>query len=306
MEKLTYMKSKSLAQVTDFDLKLLRIFKTVSECGSFSAAESLLGITCSAISLNMSDLEKRLGMRLCQRGRAGFSLTDEGREILRHSDSMMAAVENFRQQVNQMHKQLRGEFNIGIINNLVTQPQMKITHALDSLRANGPEIRINISMMTAAEIERGLMDGRLHVGALPLTSPVSGLEYRHLYGEKSKLYCSSNHPLFLAEHEPDDEELLQYDAIAPSFRMTAEAIGMHQMLHCTATASDREGIAFLILTGRFMGFLPDHYAAQWVEKSLMRPVAPEKLQFSSNIGIATRNGRRANAILEKFLQSLDL
>jgi len=306
MENLTYMKSKSLAQVTDFDLKLLRIFKTVSECGSFSAAESLLGITRSAISLNMSDLEKRLGMRLCQRGRAGFALTDEGREILRYSDSMMVAIENFRQQVNHMHKQLRGELNIGIINNLVTQPRMKITHALDSLRANGPEIRINISMMTAADIERGLMDGRLHVGALPLTSPVSGLEYIQLYDEKSKLYCSSKHPLFVSENEPDDEQLLQYDAIAPSFRMTAEAIGMHQMLHCTATASDREGIAFLILTGRFVGFLPDHYAAQWVEKSLMRPVVPERLHFCSKIGIATRSGRRANAILEKFLQSLDL
>ncbi|QDY44328.1 LysR family transcriptional regulator [Candidatus Pantoea soli] len=300
------MKSKSLAQVTDFDLKLLRIFKTVSECGSFTAAESLLGITRSAISLNMSDLEKRLGMRLCQRGRAGFALTDEGREILRHSDSMMAAIENFRQQVNQMHKQLRGEFTIGIINNLVTQPRMKITHALDALRASGTEIRINISMMTAAEIERGLMDGRLHVGALPLTSPVSGLDYMQLYDEKSNLYCSSQHPLFASDAEPDDEQLLQYDAIAPSFRMTAEAIGMHQMLHCTATASDREGIAFLILTGRFIGFLPDHYAAQWVEKKLMRPVAPARLYFNSKIGIAIRSSRRANAILEKFIQSLDL
>ena len=86
------MKKKTLAQVTDFDLRLLRVFKTVSECGSFSAAESLLGITCSAISLHMSDLEKRLGMRLCQRGRAGFALTEEGREILRHSETMMAAV----------------------------------------------------------------------------------------------------------------------------------------------------------------------------------------------------------------------
>jgi DNA-binding transcriptional LysR family regulator len=55
------MKKKTLAQVTDFDLRLLRVFKTVSECGSFSAAESLLGITRSAISLHMSDLEKRLG-----------------------------------------------------------------------------------------------------------------------------------------------------------------------------------------------------------------------------------------------------
>ena len=306
MEILTYMKSKSLAQVTDFDLKLLRIFKTVSECGSFSAAESLLGITRSAISLNMSDLEKRLGMRLCQRGRAGFALTDEGREILRHSDSMMAAIENFRQQVNQMHKQLRGEFNIGIINNLVTQPRMKITHSLDALREKGPDIRINISMMTAAEIERGLMDGRLHVGVLPMTSPISGLAYSQLYDEKSNLYCSNKHPLYGKSPDPDDEQLVHYDAIAPSFRMTAKAIGMHQMLNCTATASDREGIAFLILTGRYMGFLPDHYAAQWVDKQLMCAIAPDRLNFSSKIAIATRTGRRANAILENFLHSLDI
>lgn len=300
------MKSKSLAQVTDFDLKLLRIFKTVSECGSFSAAESLLGITRSAISLHMSDLEKRLGMRLCQRGRAGFALTDEGRDILHHSDSMMAAIENFRQQVNQMHKHMRGEFNIGIINNLVTQPRMRITGALDSLRKNGPEIRLNLSMSTAADIERGLMDGRLHVGALPLTSPMSGLNYSQLYDEKSMLYCSNTHPLFDMDVEPDDETLIQYDAIVPSFRMTAETIGMHQMLNCTATATDREGIAFLILTGRFIGFLPDHYAAQWVEKKLMRAIAPERMHFSSKIAIVTRKGRRPNAILEHFLHALDL
>ena len=297
------MKTKSLAQVTDFDIKLLRIFKTVSECGSFSAAESLLGITRSAVSLHMSDLEKRLGMRLCQRGRAGFALTDEGREILRYSETLLASIETFRQQVNQLHKQLRGEFNIGIINNLVTQPMMQITQALALLREKGPEIRINLSMSTAADIERGLMDGRLHVGALPLTSPVSGLEYSQLYDEKSYLYCSHQHPLFKDE-DPDNRTLAHYDAIAPSFRMTAETIGMHQMLNCTATASDREGIAFLILTGRFIGFLPDHYAAQWVEKKLMRAIMPEHLHFSSKIAVVTRKSRRPNAILDLFLHTL--
>lgn len=300
------MKNKSLAQVTDFDLKLLRVFKTVSECGSFSAAESLLGITRSAVSLHMSDLEKRLGMRLCQRGRAGFSLTDEGREILRHSETMMVAIENFRQQVNQMHKQLRGEFNIGIINNLVTQPQMKITHALETLRINGPEIRINISMMTAVEIERGVMDGRLHVGALPLTTPISSLNYTQLYDETSHLYCSESHPLFAGETVISPDVLSHYDAIAPSSRMTAEAIGMHQMLNCTATASDREGIAFLILTGRYMGFLPDHYAMRWVDNKIMRALAPERMHFSNEIAIATRKGSHFNTILERFLAALEL
>lgn len=300
------MKPKALGQISDFDLKLLRIFKTVVDCGSFSAAEVMLGITRSAISLHMSDLEKRLGMRLCQRGRAGFALTDEGREILRLSTTLMASVENFRQQVNEMHKHLRGEFNIGIINNLVTQPQMRITNALESLNRHGPGIRINLSMNTAADIERGLLDGRLHVGALPLTSPLSSLNYARLYEEKSFLYCSHQHPLFHHNQLPSDDELARYHAIIPTYRLTAETLSVLQRFNGAASASDREGVAFLILTGRYVGFLPDHYARQWQEKGLMRAIAPESLYTLSEIAIATRKGQRANSILTLFLQALGL
>lgn len=298
------MRNKSLGQITDFDLKLLRVFKTVADSGSFSAAEIRLGITRSAISLHMSDLEKRLGMRLCQRGRAGFSLTDEGREIIKLSDTMMAAIEEFRQQVNDMHKNLRGEFNIGIINNLVTQPMMRITNALETLNKNGPGIRINLSMSTASEIERGLMDGRLHVGALPKSSPVSGLDYTKLYDEKSYLYCSSRHPLFHSSILPGDNELRKYDAVISTHRMTAEIMAILQRFSGTATASDREGIAFLILTGRYVGLLPDHYAAYWQEKDMMRAIAPEVMYVTSEISVVTRKGRRPNSILELFLDSL--
>ena len=70
-----------LAQVSDFDIRLLKIYRSVVECGGFSAAENVLGIGRSAISQQMNDLEQRLGLRLCQRGRAGFSLTEEGREV---------------------------------------------------------------------------------------------------------------------------------------------------------------------------------------------------------------------------------
>ena len=52
----------------------------------------------------MSDLENRLGLRLCQRGRAGFSLTDEGKEILNYSETLIASIEEFKLKVNQIHK----------------------------------------------------------------------------------------------------------------------------------------------------------------------------------------------------------
>lgn len=299
-------KKTPLHQVSDFDLRLLRVFKTVAECGSFSGAESALGITRSAISLHMGDLEKRLGMRLCQRGRAGFALTDEGREVLRASETVLVAIEGFRSEVNQMHQQLRGDLNVAIVNNLVTQPKMRITHALKAVRAEGSGVRINLSMSTPGEIERGLLDGHLHVGAVPLISPLSGLDYSLLYEERSNLYCSHEHPLFAHAASVTDDQLAQADAVVPTYRMTAEAIGLHQLLNFGASATDREGIAFLILTGSYIGFLPDHYAATWVEKGIMAALDPNRLNFDAKLAIATRKGRRPNMILERFLNELQL
>lgn len=294
-----------LNRVSDFDIRLLRVFKTVVEAGSFSAAESSLGISRSAISLHMGDLEKRIGLRLCQRGRAGFALTDEGREVLRAIEALLASIESFRSEVNEMHRQLRGDLNIGVVNNLVTLPRIRITQALKAVRAESAGVRINISMSTPSDIERGVLDGRLHVGAVPLITPLSGLEYKPLYEERSYLYCSNEHPLFDRAGSVTDEQLQCADAVVPSYRMTAEAVALHQLLNSAATATDREGSAFLILTGSFIGFLPDHYAAKWVSKGLMAPLNPERFWFETTIASVTRKGRRPHLILQRFLDSLD-
>ena len=127
------------------------------------AAESVLGIGRSAISQQMSDLEQRLGLRLCQRGRAGFALTEEGREVYQSSMQLLAALETFRTEVNGLHQHLRGELNIGLTDNLVTLPHMRITHALSRLKERGPDVQINIRMTPPSEVEQGVLDGRLHV-----------------------------------------------------------------------------------------------------------------------------------------------
>ncbi|MDQ8951767.1 LysR family transcriptional regulator [Acinetobacter rudis] len=291
-------------QVSDFDIKLLRIFKTVCESGNFTSAESILGISRSAISLHMSDLEGRLGMRLCQRGRAGFAITPEGKEILKNVEVLFAAIEDFRIQANQIQKQLKGEFNIGLINNLVTMQSSYITQSLAELTAESRDIRINISMSTVSDIECKIMDGRLHVGAVPLMTPLSGLDYFDLYEENNYLYCGHNHPLFKQTQSIQATELLKYHTVMPSYSIPQAAQQLHQKMRSTANASDREGIAFLILTGQFMGFLPDHFAKKWLLEGSMKAVLPEQFQYSTRICMVTKKGVKPNMILSLFFEKL--
>jgi DNA-binding transcriptional LysR family regulator len=298
-------RSDPMSQVSDFDIRLLRLFKSVVEAGGFSAAESVLGIGRSAISQQMSDLEQRLGLRLCQRGRAGFSLTDEGREVYQSSLQLLSALESFRTEVNGLHQNLRGELNIGLTDNLVTLPHMRITHALARLKERGPGVHINIRMIAPAEVERGVIDGGLHVGVVPQASALPGLEYHSLYSERSLLYCAVGHPLFYADNATlDDARLAQQEAIAPTFRLPGDVQDHYQALTCTASASDREGIAFLILTGRYIGYLPDHYANAWVQEGRLRALKPDSKFYDLNLVTVTRKGRRPHLVLESFLETL--
>jgi DNA-binding transcriptional LysR family regulator len=298
-------KGEFKGQLSAVDLRLLRIFKKVAECGGFSAAEVGLNISRAAISIAMSDLETRLGFRLCQRGRSGFSLTDEGRQVYDYSLQLLASMEDFRTQVNALHAQLKGELNIGITDNLVTIPHMRITHALARLKEQGPDVVINIRMAPPNEIELGVLDGRLHIGMVPDLRPLSGLNYQPLYQEQSRLYCSHDHPLFAqVEAVLDPAHVNEQDAVVPAYAQTPEIKALHQQLRACATATDREGIAFLILTGRYIGYLPDHFARSWVRDGLMRALLPDSYHYLTQFSIITRKGARANLVLETYLEEL--
>ena len=94
-------------QISDFDLRLIRTFRAVADCGGFSLAEVELRMTKSAISKQISDLEVRLGVQLCHRGRSGFALTTEGQTLYKASTRLFGEIEgflSFGRDVSEMRK----------------------------------------------------------------------------------------------------------------------------------------------------------------------------------------------------------
>lgn len=302
---MTLKKRSFTGQVSNIDLRMLRIFKTVVDCGGFSAAEVELNISRPAISIAISDLEKRFNLKLCQRGRTGFSLTEEGAEVYQSVIELLSALETFRTQVNGINEQLKGELNIGITDNLVTIEHMKLTNALMALKDLGPEIQINLRMMPPDKIEIDVLDGRLHVGVVPELRPLSGLNYHQLYQEESFLYCSKDHPYFtLDDKQLTNTIISKSDAVVLSYQQTPEIRHLLQKLNSTASATDREGLLFLILTGRYIGYLPEHFARQWVTDGKLRAIKPDKFRIESYYSAVTRKSARSNIILDSFMELL--
>jgi hypothetical protein len=125
--------------LSGLDFKLLKVFKAVVEAGGFSAAQNELNVGLAAISKQISDLEIRIGMRLCTRGREGFHLTEEGRLVYQASIDLFASVDNFRDRLSSAQNELVGDLGVGVIDNTISDANSPLVAALRQINEQSPK-----------------------------------------------------------------------------------------------------------------------------------------------------------------------
>ena len=89
-----------MRQLLHVDLRLLMIFRTIVEAKGLANAQLILNMSQSSVSASLAELEARLGLRLCNRGRAGFALTEAGRMVYERSHELFDTVAKFAASVN--------------------------------------------------------------------------------------------------------------------------------------------------------------------------------------------------------------
>ena len=294
-----------LGRVSDVDLRLFRIFQTVVNCGGLSAAEIDLGIGRSTISTHIGELESRLGTRLCQRGRGGFALTARGKKIYEASLSLMKSLDDFRNEVNADPDDMTGEINIGLVDNIIWDKEAQLRDVFREFSGIADKIDLTLYVYSPDEIERRLLDGRLDVGIAPVMNELAGLKYDYLFDEVNYLYCGRGHPLF----DVPDSEISTADLVRSQYVKKGYAVN-NNLQQANTSMGKRvvgfhvEAFALLILTGCYIGFLPEHYAAVWEKTGEIRRLLPRRYEALVSFAAMTARSRPRSAAQEAFLMEL--
>lgn len=272
----------ALGNLTDMDIRLLRVFRVVVDCGGMAAAELALNIGTSTISRHIKDLEVRLGLTLCRRGRGGFALSPEGEQIYHETLRLLAGVDAFRSKVDDIHQRMGGALHLAVFDKTASNPAAHLDRALADFVRRAPEVSLHLHVAPLDVIERGVLDGRFQVGVVPGHRRSVQLAYQPLFDETMLLYCASTHPLWAqpAEREPADWSALRaYPFAGLGYHSPNMAQAQAQQLMLAATGYDQESIATLILSGAFVGYLPDHYAQPFVAGGRLRAVGVDRFNY---------------------------
>lgn len=294
-----------LGRLSDIDLRLLRVFKAVADCGGMAAAELELNIAMSTISRHVKDLEQRLGLVLCRRGRAGFALTAEGEKVYAAAQQLLSATEAFRGSLHEIHRGLGGELHIALFEKTASNPNARIAQAIAAFRAAAPEVSLNLHIGTIAMIERGVMSGEFQLGIVPEHRRSEALVYGELFDESMSLFAGRGHPWFKPSRQsPGWKELREQPLAALGYHSPNMVLAHERRLERMATASDQEGVATFVLSGAFVGFLPDHYAEPFVRSGRMRAVAPQTLRYECRFSCVHRRAPALSRAAERFKAAL--
>lgn len=293
------------SRIGDSDIRLLRVFKTVVESGGLSAAEVELNIGKSTISKHITDLELRLGLKLCNRGPAGFALTEDGAKVLQAADHLLVSVSQFRNEVSEIKEQLGGTIRISLFDQCASNPESRLARAIHRFNEAAPSVQIELSLEPPNVIETMVISGQLDIGIIALHRPSTSLHYAPLYGEDMFLYCGREHPLYRTpDHELKTSDLLGFSYAGLSVNSPNLIVGQQLGFRRSAKVQNEQALAILILSGRYLGYLPEHLAQNFVNRELMRKLLPDETQYRTRFAAATRKQPEPTRVTKLFLDVL--
>ncbi|MFG2769199.1 LysR family transcriptional regulator [Streptomyces sp. NPDC048350] len=134
--------------MTDWDIKKLQILRTLRDRGTVTATAEALLMTPSAVSQQLSNLARQLGVPLLEAHGRRVRLTDAAHLVLRHAEAVFAQLERADAELDGY---LRGEAGQVRVAAFSTAVPALVVPAVQHLRTAHPGLDVRIREAEAAE-----------------------------------------------------------------------------------------------------------------------------------------------------------
>jgi DNA-binding transcriptional LysR family regulator len=204
------------------ELRHLRYFKTVAEELSFTRAAALLHVAQSAVSSQIRDLERELGVGLFERNSRQVQLTAAGKIFLTGIDQIFQTLEDTGRKLRRIGRGDAASLAIGFIG---AQSHEWMPHVLKRFRLKYPGVDVSLTEMVPSQQLEALLARTLDIGLVgPIDGkPPPGLRLECITEENPMVGVPNDHPVAKMESVAltrlrDEPFIFTSSKNAPSYR----------------------------------------------------------------------------------------
>ncbi|MDQ0796357.1 LysR substrate-binding domain-containing protein [Streptomyces sp. B1I3] len=128
--------------MTEWDVKKLRILRTLRDRGTVTATAEALLMTPSAVSQQLTNLSKQLGVPLLEAQGRRVRLTDAAHLVLRHAETVFAQLERADAELTGYLRGEAGQVRVGAFSTAVPALVVPAVRLLRAEDRPGPDVRV--------------------------------------------------------------------------------------------------------------------------------------------------------------------
>ncbi|MDR3470232.1 MAG: LysR family transcriptional regulator [Devosia sp.] len=186
----------------------------LARSGSFTAAAQMVGVTQSAVTKSVAELERQLGYSLFSRTSRGALLTEKGREFAERAARLLDDARELFDGAANNDDRFAGILRVGVC---PASLEWRLARPLGGLLKRHPSIRFEVSSASFERMVQQLRNGSVDV-ALGFDAAFRDwpdLDREQVAAPKTRLFVRKAHPLF-AGATCTLADLASYDFVSPS------------------------------------------------------------------------------------------
>ncbi|MBI6946055.1 LysR family transcriptional regulator [Pseudomonas koreensis] len=283
-------------------LRELKTFLAVAQHGTFAAAGLHVGLTQSAVSAQIRNLEQTLGVRLFDRTGRQAILNPAGQRAVPMAQEMLATFS--RMAISEDASEFRGELRIGAV---ATAQTGLLPQALLRLRQQAPGVEPKlvpgVSLNLLSQVDAGQVD--LAVMIKPPFELPKELSAQVIRREPFVLIVppgvEGDDPLQLLAEHPH----VRYDRNSFGGRLVTRFLREQRIdVHVALELDELEAIVKMVECGLGVSLLPR--AGLWLEHPLrVRVIELGELTFYREMVLLQRYSQRSQPIQQLFARCLE-
>lgn len=173
-------------------IQSLKVFCDLAETESFTKAAQINGVTQSAVSQQISSLEKQFNSVLIERSKKKFRLTREGEILYEYSKQIIQTYDSLLSRLQEIKDIISGTIRVATIYSIGLHdlpPYMK------KFLKSYPTVKVHVEYRRANQVYEDVLGNVVDIGLVAYPNKDSRLEVAPLRRDRLVLICHPNHPL---------------------------------------------------------------------------------------------------------------
>ncbi len=283
----------------------LNVFVEAALTENFSVAARRLYLSQPAVSLQISNLERHLGLELFTRNGRSIQLNEAGRMLLPMAQEALRHIKQIEETMSALHGLMIGHISIACS---TTVGKYILPRLVAGFRRQHPDVRVTINVMSRRAAVEWLLDDRAELTVVSARPSHGDLECAPFLEDQIVLVAPAAHPWGDGRSVTPADLLTQpfilREPTAGTYEVLAEGLAAHQIeigqLQTVLTLANAEAIEMSVEEGIGVAFISQLAAARGLQLGQIKAVPVRDMKLTRTIYMVRRQRHAAMPLQQAF------